>query len=65
VDHCEAIDLVLHKGQAGEVYNVGTGSEMENLQMVEILLTSSGNRAASSNMSRIGLGMTGVTAECG
>lgn len=38
VDHCEAIDLVLHKGVLGEIYNVGTGEEMENVQMVEILL---------------------------
>jgi len=38
VDHCEAIDLVLHKGALGEAYNIGTGEEMENLQMVEILL---------------------------
>jgi dTDP-glucose 4,6-dehydratase len=37
-DHCAAIDLVLHQGQLGEVYNVGTGEEMENLRMVEILL---------------------------
>ena len=37
-DHCEAIDLVLHKGKLGEIYNVGTGQEMENLRMVEILL---------------------------
>ncbi len=38
VDHCEAIDLVLHKGKLGEVYNIGTGEEMENMEMVEILL---------------------------
>jgi dTDP-glucose 4,6-dehydratase len=38
VDHCEAIDLVLHKGIIGEVYNIGTGYEMENLRMIEILL---------------------------
>jgi len=37
-DHCEAIDLVLHQGVLGEAYNVGTGEEMENVQMVEILL---------------------------
>ncbi|MBP7998455.1 MAG: dTDP-glucose 4,6-dehydratase [Chloroflexi bacterium] len=37
-DHCEAIDLVLHKGVYGEVYNVGTGFEMENVEMVRILL---------------------------
>ena len=38
IDHCEAIDLVLHKGEIGEIYNIGTGIEMENMQMVEILL---------------------------
>ncbi|NJN82501.1 MAG: dTDP-glucose 4,6-dehydratase [Caldilineaceae bacterium] len=37
-DHCEAIDIVLHEGVLGEAYNVGTGSEMTNLEMVEILL---------------------------
>jgi len=37
-DHCEGIDLVLHQGELGEVYNVGTGQEIENLRMVEILL---------------------------
>lgn len=42
VDHCEAIDLVLHKGTVGEVYNIGTGEEMENLKMVEVLLDTLG-----------------------
>ena len=37
-DHCAAIDLVLHRGVIGEAYNVGTGEEMENLHMAEILL---------------------------
>ena len=27
IDHCEAIDLVLHHGKIGEAYNVGTGEE--------------------------------------
>jgi dTDP-glucose 4,6-dehydratase len=38
MDHCEALNVILHHGQVGEVYNVGTGSEMENLAMVEVLL---------------------------
>jgi len=38
VDHCEAVDLVLHQGKLGEAYNIGTGVEMENMKMVEILL---------------------------
>ena len=37
-DHCQGIDLVLHKGVLGETYNIGTGKEMTNLKMVEILL---------------------------
>lgn len=38
MDHCEAIDIVLHQGTIGEAYNIGTGFEMTNLAMVEILL---------------------------
>ncbi len=38
LDHCEAIDLVLHQGTPGEIYNVGTGQEVENLEMIAILL---------------------------
>ena len=37
-DHCQGIDVALHQGQLGEIYNVGTGAELENLKMVEILL---------------------------
>lgn len=37
-DHCEAIDQVLHKGVIGEIYNIGTGEEMENMRMIELLL---------------------------
>jgi len=38
LDHCEALDVVLQQGRLGEVYNIGTGEEMENLTMVHILL---------------------------
>ena len=37
-DHCAAIHLILQKGRIGEAYNIGTGCEMTNLDMVEILL---------------------------
>lgn len=37
-DHCRAVEVVLHRGAIGEIYNIGTGHEMENLTMVEILL---------------------------
>ncbi|WP_029192301.1 dTDP-glucose 4,6-dehydratase [Paenibacillus harenae] len=37
-DHCSAIDLVLHKGKNGEVYNVGGRNERNNLQVVRTIL---------------------------
>ncbi len=41
-DHCEGIDAVLQRGQIGEVYNVGTGSEMRNLEMTHLVLETLG-----------------------
>jgi dTDP-glucose 4,6-dehydratase len=38
LDHCEAIDIVLHKGEIGSIYNVGTGTEMRNLDMTHLIL---------------------------
>jgi dTDP-glucose 4,6-dehydratase len=38
LDHCEGIDVVLHRGQPGEVYNLGTGTETENLVMARAIL---------------------------
>ncbi len=37
-DHCSAIDLVMRKGQVGEVYNVGGHNEKTNLEVVETIL---------------------------
>lgn len=36
-DHCKAIDLVIHKGRVGEVYNVGGHNEMRNIDIVRII----------------------------
>jgi len=38
LDHCEAIDLVLHEGKLGDIYNIGTGSEMRNVDMTHLIL---------------------------
>jgi len=38
LDHCEGIDLVLHKGEIGGVYNVGTGREIYNIDMARMVL---------------------------
>ena len=37
-DHCEAIDLIIHKGKVGEVYNIGGHNERTNLQVVQTIL---------------------------
>jgi len=37
-DHCEGIDVVLHRGTLGEIYNLGTGVETRNIEMATKLL---------------------------
>ena len=37
-DHCRGIHLVLSKGRAGEVYNIGGGTELTNKELTELLL---------------------------
>ncbi|GGG19329.1 dTDP-glucose 4,6-dehydratase [Paenibacillus aceti] len=37
-DHCSAIDLVIHKGRNGEVYNIGGNNERTNLHIVKTIL---------------------------
>lgn len=36
-DHCKAIDLILHKGREGEVYNVGGHNERKNIDIVRLI----------------------------
>ena len=38
LDHCEGIDLVLHRGVPGEVYNLGSGVETRNIDMARLIL---------------------------
>ena len=37
-DHCKAIDLIIHNGKIGEVYNVGGHNEMANIDIVKLIL---------------------------
>lgn len=46
-DHCTAIDLVLHNGRDGEIYNVGGNNEKRNIEIVEMILEKLGK---SKNM---------------
>ncbi len=38
LDNCEAIDLVLHSGVPGEIYNIGGGAEVENIVLTRQIL---------------------------
>lgn len=38
IDHCEGIETVLHKGKIGEIYNVGSGVEIRNIDMAKGIL---------------------------
>ncbi|MBO1511888.1 dTDP-glucose 4,6-dehydratase [Metabacillus bambusae] len=42
LDHCEAIDLILHKGINGEVYNIGGHNEKTNLEVVKTIINTLG-----------------------
>ena len=41
-DHCEAIDVVLHRGNDGEVYNIGGECEKRNIEIVDAIIDSLG-----------------------
>jgi len=38
MDHCEALDLVLHRGKVGNVYNIGGENERTNIEIVKLIL---------------------------
>ncbi len=37
-DHCDAINVILEKGKSGEIYNISSGSEFENIEIVNKIL---------------------------
>ena len=37
-DHCRALDLLLHRGQPGDVYNIGGGHEIKNVDLTHQIL---------------------------
>lgn len=36
-DHCKAIDLIIHNGHIGEIYNIGGHNEMRNIDIVRLI----------------------------
>lgn len=43
-DHCRAIDLVLQKGKLGEIYNISSGNELANVEIVKKILNLLGKK---------------------
>lgn len=39
LDNCEAIDTVIHKGKAGQIYNIGVGGETTNIELTKMILS--------------------------
>ena len=39
MDHSKALDLLLHKGTPGEVYNIGVDNERNNLEITKMILS--------------------------
>lgn len=37
-DHCNAVDTILHKGEVGEIYNIGTRNRKSNLEITKLIL---------------------------
>lgn len=44
LDNCRAIDLILHKGKIGEIYNIGGGYELPNIKLTKIILKMMGRK---------------------
>ena len=42
IDHCRAIDCILTRGKPGEIYNIGSGNELTNLEITRRLLELTG-----------------------
>ena len=38
LDHCKAVDFVLHNGSPGEIYNIGGGAEKTNIEITDKII---------------------------
>jgi dTDP-glucose 4,6-dehydratase len=48
-DHCRGIHAVLTKGESGEIYNIGGGQELTNIELTSIILEKMGRKESSIN----------------
>ncbi len=42
IDNCEALDFIIHKGEPGEIYNIGGGNELNNVELTNKILHHAG-----------------------
>lgn len=52
-DHCKAIDLIIHNGRLGEVYNVGGHNEMKNIDIVNLICEELDRLGQTKNAKRL------------
>ena len=52
-DHCKAIDLIIHNGRVGEVYNVGGHNEMKNIDIVNLICEELDQLGETKNAKRL------------
>ncbi|MDO5444966.1 MAG: dTDP-glucose 4,6-dehydratase [Eubacteriales bacterium] len=52
-DHCKAIDLVIHNGRVGEVYNIGGHNEMKNIDIVRLICQELDRLGKTDNAERL------------
>ena len=38
-DHCSAVDMIIHHGKNGEIYNIGSREDMSNIDTVKLILS--------------------------
>src|SRR5256712_8699897 len=60
-DHCQALDLLLHKGEPAEGYNIGAGNQRPNLIVAELILNFSNSHVRRSVSSKIPTGITALS----
>ena len=46
-DHCRGIQLVIDKGRAGQIYNIGGGTELSNIDLTNMIISAMGATTAS------------------
>lgn len=49
LDHCDALNCIIEKGAPGEIYNIGGGTELNNIDLAKLLVSTLGKSDSSIN----------------